>query len=67
MQTTLKHSMSCLPDSEILADVDAGAPPGHAAGAPLDSQHVADFVTRLLPEQGVVAFRDDSRRTVRTA
>src|SRR5688500_4170867 len=60
MQTAIKHSMSCLPDSDIRADVDVERHLVTLRVRHFDSQHVADFVTRVLPEQGVVAFRDDA-------
>lgn len=60
MKTNLKHSMSCLPDCEIDAEIDADRCLVTLRLDHFDSQLVATFVTRVLPEQGVVAFRDDS-------
>lgn len=60
MKTNLKHWMSCLPDSEIDAEVDAGRRLVTLRLDDFDNQLVASFVTRVLPEQGLVAFRDDA-------
>ena len=60
MKMILKHWMSCLPDSIIEADIDAGRRLVRLRLDHFDSHHVATFVTRVLLEQGVVAFRDDS-------
>ncbi len=59
---TLKHSMSCLDDLEVQVDIDPERLEVILELEHFDSCLVAHCVTQLLPERGVRAYWDDSKK-----
>ncbi|WP_225865020.1 hypothetical protein, partial [Ideonella benzenivorans] len=59
-RSLMKHTMSELSDLPVEALVDAERKKVTLRVPRVDSALIIDFVCRVLPDQGIVAFRDDN-------
>jgi predicted nucleotidyltransferase len=62
MSALMKHTLSELRDLPVEADVDEARKEVTLHVAHLDSSLIVDFVCRVLPDQGIVAYQDDSEK-----